>query len=133
MLDFIPTPVLTMSSTDTNPLPPFDLPLIDDRPLTKEFFRAARQHGVNLLELCAGISSTLEMLLRAGIRVNNYYYVDNNPKARLVARFRLGNLTATYPHLFPPSSWENSFDLPQDLNQVTALHLHEILPVGPAQ
>ena len=73
------------------------------------------------------------MLLRAGVKVNNYFYIDINPVAREVAQFRIRNLTATYPHLFPPSSWENAFDLPQDLTQVSALHLAETLPIEPAQ
>jgi hypothetical protein len=58
---------------------------LDDTVIGPQFFRNAVQDGVVLLELCAGICSTLEMLLRAGIKVHKYLYTDKDPKARQAA------------------------------------------------
>ena len=39
--------------------------------------------------------------------------------ARQVARFKLHNLSARYPHLLSPHAWQHAFRLPQDIMRVT--------------
>ena len=106
---------------------------IDTRPLTDRFFSTARGDGIALIELCAGMCSGLEMMLRAGVRVNRYYYVDIDPKARAVADFRVANFSAIYPNQFPPNAWKSMYQLPQDLNHVNATVLEQVLTRDPEQ
>ena len=91
------------------------------------FFKDAGQDSLVLLELCGGICSVLEMLLKAGVRVHRYIYADNSIKARQAARFRVHNLSGKYPNLLPPSAWETAFDLPQDITQLKHAHLRPVL------
>ncbi len=100
--------------------------LLDNHLLDAGFFQRA-QEGLSLLELCAGISSSLEALLRADVRIQRYHYVDKDPLARKVAAFRLANLSARYPDLFPPSAWASAFELPQDVTAIQDYHLHRTL------
>jgi hypothetical protein len=75
------------------------------------------------MELCGGICATLETVLRAGTPVRRYVYCDIDPVARQVAQFRMENLSAKYPDMFPPNAWEHAFVLPQDITKVTESHL----------
>jgi hypothetical protein len=52
-------------------------------------------------------------------------YCDIDPVARQVAQFRVENLSAKYPDLFPPTAWADAFDLPQDITKVTEQHLDQ--------
>jgi hypothetical protein len=47
--------------------------------------------------LCAG----LEIALRNGTAVKQYYYLDTNPASRQTAAHRLQQLMALYPLLLP--------------------------------
>jgi hypothetical protein len=87
------------------------------------FYDNAHHPGTTLLELCASLVSGIEAVLLYGIKVNAYYYVDTDPVAREIAQFRLANLSAKFPDLFPPTTWEAAFSLPHDLNH---LHAHYI-------
>jgi RNase H-like domain found in reverse transcriptase/Reverse transcriptase (RNA-dependent DNA polymerase)/Integrase core domain/Integrase zinc binding domain/PHD-finger/C-5 cytosine-specific DNA methylase len=104
---------------------------IDTRVVGPSFFRNSRQ-GICLLELCGGICATLEACLKAGIVVQRYFYVDIDPAARQVARFKLHNLSARYPHLLSPHAWQHAFRLPQDIRRVTETELaqHGLLTQG---
>jgi hypothetical protein len=97
--------------------------LIDNRIVAKRFFPHVSRQGVSLLELCGGVCATLETLLRAGTPVRRYVYCDIDPVARQVAQFRVENLSAKYPDLFPPCAWEHAFTLPQDITKVSEAHL----------
>jgi hypothetical protein len=55
------------------------------------------------------LASGIEAVLLSGIKVNAYYYVDRDPVAREIAQFRLANLSAKFPDLFPPTAWEAAF------------------------
>ena len=89
----------------------------------ESFYRTAAKDGISVIELCGGIGAGLEAVLRAGIRVNKYKYVDIDHMARKVIAHKLVNLSARYPDLLPISAWRDAFDLPQDLNRVEAFHL----------
>jgi transposase InsO family protein len=83
----------------------------------------AASDGITLVELCAGIDAGLESALLSGMKVNKYVYVDIDPLARDIARFRIANLSAPFPKLFPPTAWEQAFDLLQDINAVRDYHI----------
>jgi site-specific DNA-cytosine methylase len=53
------------------------------------------------------------------------YVLRHDPVARQVAQFRVENLSAKYPDLFPPTAWADAFDLPQDITKVTEQHLDQ--------
>jgi site-specific DNA-cytosine methylase len=79
--------------------------------------------GITLIEMCAGISSGLEAALLKGWKVKRYFYVDIDPIARDIARYRIANLSARFTKLFPPSAWTEAFNLPQDINAIKDFHL----------
>jgi len=90
------------------------------------FFPAVRRRGLVLVELCAGIATGLEALLKQGVRIKKYYYVDNSELARKVAKHKLTNLSAKYSELFPLDAWRRSFDLPQDVTRVTRADVEDL-------
>ncbi|KAK3249102.1 hypothetical protein CYMTET_41460 [Cymbomonas tetramitiformis] len=94
---------------------------IDTRVVAKSFFREARKEGVTCYEPCGGLCAGLEMLLRNGVKVNQYLYQDISPAARAVARARCFALSRRYPELFPTSATKLE-QLPADLEQITAQH-----------
>ena len=96
---------------------------IDTRVVGPTVVTKAAQSGVCLMELCGGICTGLEALLRSGVRVNQYLYVDKDPLAQEMARFRLGQMSAKYPTQFPLAAWEHAFQMPQDLTKVEDHHV----------
>jgi transposase InsO family protein len=114
-----------------NPL--LEATAINNSVIARSFYKnAEKDQGIALIELCGGICATLEALLKTGVRVKEYFYCDKDPVARKVAQFRLENLTALYPDLFPANAWENAFNLPQDITEISDEHLAQegILNVG---
>jgi hypothetical protein len=97
------------------------------------FYDNAHHHGITSLELCAGLASGIEVVLLSGIKVNAYYYVDRDPVAREIAQFRLANLSAKFPDLFPHMAWEAAFSSPHDLNHLNAHYIERTLCSEPAQ
>jgi transposase InsO family protein len=96
---------------------------LDQGVVASSFFKNAAADGITLVELCAGIGAGLESALLSGIKIEKYIYVDIDPLARDIARFRIANLSAQFPTLFPPTAWEQAFDLPQDINALRDYHL----------
>jgi hypothetical protein len=126
------TNYMTWSSSHP-PLPMQNAELLDNRVVAKSFFPHATHKGVSLLELCGGVCASLETLLKAGTPVRKYKYCDIDPVARRVAQFRVENLSAKYPDIFPPTAWADAFDLPQDITKVTERHLDQsgLFKTGP--
>jgi hypothetical protein len=81
------------------------------QPVASSFFPAAAQ-GVVLLEPFGGLCAGLEMLLRNGTAVKQYYYLDSNATSRKVAAHRIQQLAAQYPLLLPASAVIDAFSLP---------------------
>ena len=92
-----------------------------------KFFPEAQAKGVVLVELCGGIGAMLQALLKAGIKVQRYFYVDKDPVARRLVSHRLPELARQYPTLFTPASYAEAFKLPQDIREVTRDSLRETL------
>ena len=83
------------------------------------------QAGVCVLELFGGIATVLEGLLRSGVRVVRYLYVDLDAEARHVMHRRLKELHELYPQLLPASALAHVCVLPQDITHITTQHLME--------
>lgn len=80
-----------------------------------------------VVELFAGICSGLEMVLRSGLTVSRYIYVDISVSAQKAALARLDQLSLLYPHLLPPAAWHRAFtSLPANVYDVTASQLVQI-------
>jgi transposase InsO family protein len=104
---------------------------MDTRIVGPGFFPKAQKDGLSLIELCAGISTSLEALLKLGVRINEYFYVDNDTQSRRVAEYRLHELSAKFPDQFPVTAWKHAFDLPQDIRKVTGTELEATLAPNP--
>jgi site-specific DNA-cytosine methylase len=100
-----------------------DQAVLDRGIVADTFFSHAQEEGITLIEVCAGISSGLEAVLLNGWKVKRYFYVDIDPIARDIARFRVANLSARFTRTFPPSAWMEAFSLPQDINAIRDFHL----------
>jgi transposase InsO family protein len=100
---------------------------IDTGVVARSFFPNARRAGITLLELCGGIGAGVEACLLAGIRINQYLYADINLQAREVVQFRLANLSARFPDLFPPSAWRDPFSLSQDIRHIRLSDIDSII------
>jgi hypothetical protein len=91
--------------------------------VTSSFFKNAAADGITLVELCAGIGAGLESALSSGIKIRKIYICGHRSTCRDIARFRIANLSAQFPTLFPPTAWEQASDLPQDINALRDYHL----------
>ena len=128
----IPEAVVKAAAELSAPVDPA-YPNLDQGVVSASFFPNAARDGITLVELCAGIGAGLEAALLSGIKVNKYIYVDIDPLARDIAKFRAANLSAKFPDLFPPTSWERAFDLPQDINALRDYHIDHYLADKPQQ
>ncbi|KAF6261164.1 hypothetical protein COO60DRAFT_1625484 [Scenedesmus sp. NREL 46B-D3] len=86
-------------------------------------FYAAATRGIVLLEPFGGLCAGLEMALRNGTGIKQYYYLDTNPASRQIAAHRLQQLMALYPLLLPAGAVQNAFSMPQDIRQLTTSDL----------
>jgi site-specific DNA-cytosine methylase len=99
---------------------------LDTSVVGPQFFLAAEQEGVVVMELFGGMCAGLEMCLRNGLRVKRYLYCDSDSKVRMLAASRVERLSARYPHLLPRESYQGAFKaLPQDVRQLKSEHLVE--------
>jgi len=86
-----------------------------------------QQHGMVLVELFAGLCAGLEMVLRNGIAVTQYKYVDLDADCREVAVRRMRELHSRYPHLLSMHALEAAFSLPQDVTAMTCRHVESLV------
>ena len=63
-----------------------------------------RNTPVSLVEICGGIATGLEALLRAGHSIRSYAWADINPDAYLATKRRLRLLRSRYPRQLPATS-----------------------------
>ena len=97
-------------------------------------FFAAAPAGVVVYEPFGGLCAGLEMVLRNGLPVSQYFYSDIDPLARSVAQHRLSLLQARYPALLPASALQFTFSaLPQDVWEVTEQQLAALSARFPRQ
>jgi hypothetical protein len=57
-----------------------------------------------IVELCGGLATGLEALLRASYAISSYAWIDTNPDAHTAASHRITYLRLLFPHLLPPKA-----------------------------
>ena len=57
-----------------------------------------------IVELCGGLATGLDALLRVGYAISSYAWVDTNPDARTAASHRITYLRYQFPYLLPPEA-----------------------------
>jgi hypothetical protein len=88
------------------------------------------KEGITLLELFGGIGTSLEALLKSGMVIQRYLYVDIDPIARQVAAPRMMELIAIFPQQFATIAWKVSFTfLPFDIQLIEKKHMELLGPV----
>ena len=107
-------PTMPVAPMQADPLPGG----FDPRALPLESLVGMWEDGVTLYEPFGGLCAGLEMVLRAGMKVNQYRYSDTNVDARAVAEHRLVALHHKYPWQFERAAFERAFALPSDIHQV---------------
>ena len=65
-----------------------------------------------MVELCGGILSATEALIRTGIKIRQLYVCEIDPEARALAAARLEVLSKMFPELLPPEAFASLFFLP---------------------
>jgi transposase InsO family protein len=93
-------------------------------PVGKELLHVGQRAGIVLYEPFGGLCAGLDMVLTCGLKVSQYYYSDTDPAAQAVARSRVDQFHALYPHLFALEASRGAFDvLPMDVREVDSVHL----------
>ena len=90
-----------------------------------------RLRPLTVVEMCAGMGTGLEALLKAGHRISSYTWADINPDAGIAMRHRLELLHTRYPTAFPRSAFEGwDKRLPFNINFITPAILDHVFPDG---
>ncbi len=113
-------------------LPPSLQPPAGTKPAHQLFHHQAHQHGLVLVDLCGGLATTVDAVLRLGYTVRAYAYADVDAEARWAAYHRLQQLAVAYPgqlHLQLPSTFLNH--LPQDVTDIRPAHLDQLMSAHP--
>ena len=97
------------------------------------FHTQASQAGVVIVDLCGGIPTSLDCVLRLGYKVRGYAYVDVDPEARWVAYNRVQQLMVAYPGQVPGDLHVTFLQhLPQDVHDIWPAHLDALSAAYPA-
>eukprot|EP00775_Hariotina_reticulata_P006347 gene6347-biopygen8143 len=92
------------------------------------FFPAAHSTGLVVWEPCGGICAGLEMALRNGFTVTQYYHSDIDPLVRKIAAHRILQLQDQYPEQLSRQAVAGCFTaLPTDIRQITHQQLHQLV------
>jgi hypothetical protein len=83
------------------------------------------------VELCGGLATGLETLLRVGHAINSYAWVDIDPYAHMVVFHGIADLELRFPLLFPSEAtkvWDSR--LPMDVRAISLELLRATFPEG---
>jgi hypothetical protein len=83
------------------------------------------------VELCGGIATGLEAVLKAGHKVASYTWADIDPDAHTATTHRLARLHSRHPLLLPPEAtvgWDTR--LPRDTRTITPELFTQVFPSG---
>jgi len=88
------------------------------------------KEGITLLELFGGIGTCLKALLKSGMVVRRYFYININPIIKQVAALRMMELTAKFPQQFATTAWKARFTfLPSDIQLFQMKHMESLSPM----
>ena len=83
------------------------------------------------MELCGGIATGLEAVLKAGRKVASYTWADIDPDAHVATTHRLARLHSRHPLLLPPeATWGWDTRLPRDTRTITPELITQVFPTG---
>jgi len=87
--------------------------------------------GLNVIEVFGGIGTGLETLLRSGVKIRSYVYIENDIEVRRVMKGRLSCLARRYPTLISEEVIEGAMDvMPHDVRDVRTQHIEVALPLS---
>jgi predicted aspartyl protease len=105
----------------------------DLRPLNQDLIaivESAMNQGLIVVELCGGILSATEALIRTGIKIQKLHACEIDPEARTLAAARLQVLSKMFPELLPSEAFASGFSfLPQDIALIKQEHVQKLGPV----
>ena len=73
--------------------------------LMTQWWQAAEQYGITLIELCGGLSAGLEACLKNNIPIQQYVYADTSRVAQAVSTHRQKQFMATHSDLLDQPTW----------------------------
>jgi site-specific DNA-cytosine methylase len=86
--------------------------------------------GLVVVELCGGIFSATEALIRTGVKIRKLHVCEIDPEARALAAARLEVLSMTFSELLAPAAFPRCFSsFPQDIALIKHRHVKELGPV----
>jgi site-specific DNA-cytosine methylase len=86
--------------------------------------------GLVVVELCGGILSATEALIRTEVKIQQLYVCEIDSEARALAATRLEVLSKMFPELLPPKAFARCFSfLPHDISLIKYMHIKELGPV----
>jgi hypothetical protein len=99
---------------------PDQIHTLNTHPVGPQFFLQALTTGIDVFELCGGMSTGLEALLKCGFKIRRYFYMDTDPDAKAIAMYRFEQFLFHYPNQVPSDIIPRAFlHTPQDINQIT--------------
>jgi hypothetical protein len=86
--------------------------------------------GLVVVELCGGILSATEALLRTRVKIRELHVCEIDPEARALPAARLEMLSKTFPELLAPKAFARCFSsLPQDIALIKHQDVRALGPV----
>jgi hypothetical protein len=82
------------------------------RPINRDIVNITQplmRPGLVVVELCGGILSATEALVRTGIKIRQLHVCEIDPEARALASARLEVLSKTFPELLAPEAFSRCF------------------------
>jgi hypothetical protein len=102
----------------------------DLRPLNQDIIDITEPvmgQGLIVVELCGGILSATEALIRTGIKIMQLHVCEIDPEARALAAARLEVLSKMFPELLPSEAFASCFSfLPQDIALIKQEHVRKL-------
>jgi hypothetical protein len=99
----------------------------DLRPLNQDIVDITEPlmgQGLIVVELCGGILSATEALLRTGVKICELHVCEINHEARALSAARLEMLSKTFSELLAPKAFARCFSsLPQDIALIKHKHI----------
>jgi predicted aspartyl protease len=102
----------------------------DLRPLNQDIIDITEPvmgQGLIVVELCGGILSATEALIRTRIKIKQVHVCEIDPEDRALAAARLEVLSKMFPELFPSEAFASYFSfLPQDIALIKQEHVRKL-------